>query len=93
MSTIADIRPRQLSLIAGGATPDTSAFRLKANADTDVEGMPGQLAKGDSVVLRVEARVVEVGFADKYDKEMGKDFPVGTERRHVLVADSLTVIG
>ena len=93
MSTITDIRTHQLSLLVGGATPDTSVWRLKANADTDVEGMPGQLAKGDRVLLRVEARVVEVAFADKFDKELGRDFPAGTERRHVLVADSLQVIG
>lgn len=66
----------QLSFGVGGKKPTSSELKLQGGSI----GLEGQFSKGETIVLRVEARVGEVHFIDKIDSKTGQ--PVGSVRRH-----------
>jgi hypothetical protein len=73
----------QLSLIAGGATVDTSTIgSIKWGAET--RDLEGQFRKGDDVTLTLTARVTDVTFSDKYDAHGNV---TETIRKHTLRVD------
>lgn len=78
-------RHGQLTLIAGGDTPDKAILKLKQASIENV----AELKKGDEVELRVSAKVAEVHFVDVFDKD---GYSAGTERRHICVAESVQVV-
>jgi hypothetical protein len=82
VASTANVRqmPQQLSLIAGGATVDTSTIgSIKWGAET--RDLDGQFQKGDDVAVALVARVVKVEFEDKYDAHGNV---TETIRRHTL---------
>jgi hypothetical protein len=67
----------QLTLnVGGGKQPTTSTLRL-VGGKIEVDG---QYAKGERIVVRIEAVVNEIGFKDQEDSKTGQ--VVGCERRH-----------
>jgi hypothetical protein len=67
----------QLTLnVGGGKQPTTSTLRL-VGGKIEVDG---QFAKGETIVVRIEAVVNEIGFKDQEDSKTGQ--VVGCERRH-----------
>jgi hypothetical protein len=67
----------QLTLnVGGGKQPTTSTLRL-VGGKIEVDG---QYAKGETIVVRIEAVVNEIGFKDQEDSKTGQ--VVGCERRH-----------
>jgi hypothetical protein len=74
----------QLSFDVGGKSPTGASLSLTGGK---VE-LEGQFAKGETVVLRVEAVVHDVGFKDTVDSKTGQ--VVGCERRQKARIVSVT---
>lgn len=66
----------QISLQVGGKRPTSTSLRVVGGA-VDVEQ---EFAKGQTVVIRMEAEITEVAFVDQRDQRTGQ--VVGCERRH-----------
>lgn len=81
--------PRQLSLIAGGATVDTAKIGSLTFAALVAE-LERELPKGADVELRIVARVTAVDITDKYDSYGNVK---ETVRAHDLRIDQLTIEG
>lgn len=77
----------QLTLnVGGGKQPTTSTLRL-VGGKIEVDG---QFEKGETVVVRIEAKVNEVGFKDQEDSKTGQ--VVGCERRHRARITGIAVV-
>lgn len=55
----------QLSLAVGGRKPDSSEFKMKS---VGVRVREGQYVKGETVMLKVIARIDEIKFVDTHDE-------------------------
>lgn len=73
----------QLSLTVGGRKPDSSTFKMKG---AEVKVRQGQYTKGETVVLRVIARLDEVKFIDMHD-----DYGTITATKRVHTAKPISI--
>jgi hypothetical protein len=77
----------QLTLnVGGGKQPTSSTLRL-TGGKVDVEG---GFSKGETVVVRIEAVVNEVGFKDEHDSKTGQ--VVGCQRNHKARITGIAVV-
>jgi hypothetical protein len=77
----------QLSFNVGGKKPDTSTLRLSAHEIA----VPGQVRKGDEVVIQVRIRVEQVVFRDRIDGATQQ--VIGCTRKQVArIVGPITVV-
>lgn len=86
---VTPLRGRQLTLVAGGATVDTSTIASVKFAKGTRE-IQSEFKKGDDVIVTFVARVTDVKLGDKYD---GHGNIAETVRGHALRIDELRSIG
>lgn len=85
---VTPLRGRQLTLIAGGATVDTSVIGGVSFA-AGTKDLDAQFKKGDDVRIEVVARVTGVNCVDKYDAHGNI---AETIRKHGLRVDEVRVV-